>query len=218
MTQIAATVNQDATAPSDTSSEYALWLQYMNRGLFEWAIAHDWEALRHRYYPLITGTNKATISLPVDFIKIGRFPVIFDGQVEGTEIPMVIPEETHTYNSTDKYFTMAGDSSTGYALVFHPATLASGASVQIEYFAMPTSLASPLQIPLVTDSQFLVDRTIAYILESRSDARFQLVEVKARDRLLQMVENSDAAKYNSYAGHNYVSSPAQRMNFRVGRD
>ncbi len=219
MTQIAATVNQDATAPTSTSSEFALWLQYINRGIFEWANSHDWEVLRQRFYPAVTGVTQATVSLPADFRKLARYPVIYDGaQTEGTEFPMVLPEETHLYNSTDKYFTITGDISSGFALVFHPGTLASGVSLQIEYFATPTSLASPAQIPLVTDSQFLVDRTIAYILESRSDARFQLQEVKARDRLLQMIESADLAKYNSYAGPSHVRTPEERMNFRVGRD
>lgn len=219
MVQIASTVNQEATAPATGSSEWSLWLQYINRGIFEWANAHDWEVLRRRFYPVVSGMSLATVSLPQDFKKIAAAPVLYDGTIEsGVSFPEALAGQEGLYNTNDKYVEILGNLSEGFSMIFNPATLASGASLVIQYFSAPTSLTSGTQYPFVTDPQFLVNRTIAYIFEARSDSRFQLEEQKARDNLLTMVENQDASKYSSYANPNPVISTTQRLNWRIGRD
>lgn len=220
MTKIASTVNQEASAPSAGSSEWNLWLEYLNRGIQEWADANDWESLRKTYVPSITGASQATVTLPLDYRKIAGPPRLHKyGDVEGgTEYPYISQEKKGLYISTDEYVTEGGDISTGHHLLFHPMTLSSGASIEIPYFSMPTSLASPADVPAVNDSQFLIDRTVAYIFEARSDPRFQQEEVKARDRLLQMIENANLAKYNSYATPDPVQNTLRKSGFRIGRD
>lgn len=223
MQSIAATVNQEASAPDSNSSEYSLWLEYMNRAVQEWANANDWEVLKKTFWPGVTGASTATVTLPQDYRKLARAPILYsssnslDG--EGEEIPD-IPEETRgLYISTDKYVYETGNLSGGYSLVFHPGTLASGASLAITYFSIPTSLASPAEVPAISDSQFLIDRVVGYIFEARSDPRFQQEETKAREKLLQMVEMQNDQKYNSYSNPQYVmNGPLAKMRFRVGRD
>lgn len=219
MQKISTTVNQDSDAPATGGDEYNLWLAFINRALEEWAAAHDWESLRKTYFPTITGLSQASISMPLDFRKLAASPRLHTSdETSITEFPEVLPEQRGLYTSTDKYLTVLGNLNGGFNLVFHPATLASGASLELQYYSMPTALASPAEVPFIDDPQFLVDRTIAYIFESRSDSRFQLEEVKARERLLNMVENSDAAKYVSQAGANPVLTTIQKQNFRIGRD
>ncbi|MCK9371231.1 hypothetical protein M0R04_15065 [Candidatus Dojkabacteria bacterium] len=219
MVEIASLVNQEAVAPTAGSAEWNLWLSYLNRGVFEWSNASDWEVLRKRFYPVVTGTTQASVSMPADFRKIAAAPRIYDGSIEtGVEFPELLPEQEGLFASTDKYFQTTGDLSSGFSLVFHPGTLASGASLVIQYFSIPTSLASNAQYPLVTDSQFLVDRTIAYIFESRADARFQTSEVKARERLMAMVENANMSKYSSFANQNRTMDDTKKSGFRIGRD
>ena len=198
MQQIGSTVNQEATAPTAGGAEYNLWLNYINRGIQEWSEANDWEALRKYYRPGVTGISQASVALPLDYKKLAA-PVKLhkSGEVEGgTSYADILEEQQGLYKSTDEYVYETGDSSSGFNLVFHPGTLSSGASVEIQYYAMPTSLASPAEVPMVSDSQFLVDRTIAFIFEARSDVRYQTMESKARDRLLTMVENSNLSKYS----------------------
>ena len=216
MTQIASTVNQEAAAPVTGGDEFNLWLAYINRALFEWENATDWEVLRKDFVPIVSG---ATVGLPGDFKKISAPPRLYtDGITEGINFPEVLPDQTGMFSEIQKYVTIRGDVSNGFNMLFHPATLASGASLVISYFSMPTSLATTTDVPQMSDSQFLVDRTIAYILEARSDARFQLEESKARERLLNMVEANTAGRFNSYANPNPVLSTNQRAGFRVGRD
>jgi len=223
MQSIAATVNQEATAPTTGGAEYSLWLEYINRSVHEWAEANDWEVLRKTYFPAVSGTSGATLSLPLDYRKLAG-PVInysdsnYQG-IGGAEITDIPFEQRVLRGPTDNYVYETGDSSSGKSLVFNPATLSSGASIAIPYFSIPTSLASPAEIPVVPDSQFIIDRTISYIFEARSDPRFQQQEVKAREKLLQMIEMQNDQKFNSYAGQSYVQNgPLSRRGFRIGRD
>ena len=219
-TKIASTVNQEATSPSATSSEYTLWLSYLNRAVQEWSEANDWEVMRKNFFPTITGLSQATVPLPLDFKKLaGSVRVQRDGETEGgTTFPDILPERKDMYTSNDKYVYIMGDISSGLNMIFHPATLASGASVEMSYFSMPTSLASPANIPVVNDSQFLVDRVIAYIFEARSDSRSQEMEGKARERLMGMIENTNLSKYNSYDNPAPVITTLRKQGYRIGRD
>jgi len=220
MEQVASTVNQESSMPSAGGSEYNLWLTFINRAVQEWSESHDWEELKKYFYPGVTGVSQASISMPLDYKKLAapvRVQVSGDSE-GGTAFPDILENQKGMYLETDDYVYEVGDNSSGYHIVFHPGTLASGASIEIQYFSMPTSLASPAQVPLVNDSQFLVDRTVAYIFEARSDPRFQVMESKARDRLMLMVENSNLSKYNSYDNPAPVISTLRKQGFRVGRD
>lgn len=221
MTQIASTVNQEASSPTAGGDEYLLWLQYINRALFEWSNAADWEVLRKVYFPTITGSSNVTISMPQDFRKVAaEIRVYGNGYQNGRGLGEVLPDQIGQYSQSDDYFITRGDINNGFNIILHLGTfsVASGASLAIEYYSTVTSLASPAQVPVIQDSQFLIDRTIAYILEARSDARFQVEETKAREKLLAMVENNNAMRFNSYAGNNPVSNITHKSGFRVGRD
>jgi len=222
MQSIAATVNQEATAPTAGGAEYTLWLAYINRAYQEWGESHDWEVLKKTFWPGVTGVSTATVSLPLDYRKLAAAPRLHRedmSQIEGEEFADIQEETMGLYNKNDKFVYQIGDMSSGFSLIFHPGTLSSGASVEIPYFSVPTSLASPAEVPLVTDPQFLVDRAIGYIFEARSDPRFQQSETKAREKLLQMVEGQNDSKYTSYGSPQYVSTaPLRKAGFRMGRD
>jgi hypothetical protein len=218
MRQVSATVNQEATAPTDGSAEWSLWLDYINRAYQEWAEANDWESLRKRYFPIVSGVSLASVALPDDFNKLATSVKVWGETEDGVDFPEVMPEQIGIYQSSDKYMTVVGNHTNGWNMVFHPGTLASGASVQVDYFSTPTSLASSTNIPITADPQYLIDRTIGFIFEARSDPRFQIEENKARDRLLMMIENANASKYNSYSNPSQIMSPERKAGFRLGRD
>ena len=219
MQDIAVSVNQDTTMPTAGGDEFNLWLRFINRSVNEWAEAHDWEELRKEFRPTISGLTNVTIALPTDFRQLAAAPVYYGTNVAGgEEWPEILPEQQFLKATTDHWAQIRGDINSGYNLLWNPGTIASGATVSIQYFSIPTALASPAQIPIVPDSQFLVDRTIAYIWEVRSDPRFQQQESKSRQKLLLMVENANLKKFSSYAGANPVLGTLQRLNWRVGRD
>lgn len=204
--------------PSAGGAEFNQWLSFTNRAVAEFAQAHDWEVLRKEFRPTLSGLTNATIPLPDDFRKLASSPVLWGGTAGGKEWSEIPPEQQHFYDTTEDWVQVWGDISGGYNLIWNPCTLASGASVTIQYFSVPTSLASPAQIPVVTDSQYLIDRVMAFIFEARSDPRFQQAEVKAREKLMNMIENADSAKYNPYGQASQIMTNEQRRGFRLGRD
>ncbi len=216
---VAASTNQDPTMPTAGGDEYNLFLSFLNRAVQEFAEAHDWEDLRAEFYPVISGTTQATIALPQNFSHLAASPVHWGtGVTGGEEWPEILPEQRKLLDSTAQWIQVRGDINNGFNLIWNPGTLASGASIVIQYFSLPTSLASPAQVPLVPDSQFLVDRVTAYVWQVRSDPRYQAMEATARERLLNMVNNADAKKFSSYSSPNPVISSERRLGFRLGRD
>lgn len=212
--RVASLVDQSTTPPTAGGAEWNLRLKYINRAYEEWANAYEWEALRQTQYSTVTAS--ASISLPGNFHKMAAFPLLYNGVTGGEEWPEIQPNEKKLYSDTDKYFYLLGNRGNGFTMVWNPGTLASGASLFIQYYSFPSSLASPADVPVIPDPEFLVERSIAYVFESRSDARFQEIEAKAREKLLLMVDNENA-KARTYK--NTIETPERLyFGFRFGRD
>jgi len=224
MSTIASTVNLDPSAPVLGSSDYTLWISFMQRAQWEWQEAYDWEETRTWFYPGITlitsaSVGPATISLPNDFYKVAGPPINWTANnMNGIPWPEMLPEQRTLFSWSDKWFEVIGEQGGGYSLLWNPGTLSSGVSIEIQYFKVAPSLASAGQIPVMRDPQFIADRTIAYILEGRFDPRYQQVEAKARQKLLLMIDNQNAKKYGSFATPAYVTNATRKMGFRLGRD
>jgi hypothetical protein len=223
---ISATVNQDPTQPTDGGADFLLWLNFINRAQVEWAEAFDWEQLKKTHLTSLvipSGGSIASIGLPLDFRKLSG-PVInwSTGVTGGEGWPEILPERLMMQGTTDKFFFAQGDPSGGYNLQWYPGSTtnvgASGATISITYYSMPTSLVSSTQYPITPDSEFIAQRTIAYVLEARSDPRYQDEERKARERLLTMIENASVAKYESYVSPTKILTPENRQGFRLGRN
>jgi hypothetical protein len=122
------------------------------------------------------------------------------------------------YDSTDKFFYILGNRGDGQTMIWNPATIASGASMMITYFAFPTSLTSPANIPPMENPEFIINRTIAYIFEARSDARFQGFESRARENLLQQIDNQNDKGAAFMQNKNVKTQEQKYYNFRIGRD
>lgn len=219
--RIASLVDQSVDTPTAGGSEWNLRLKYINRAIDEWGAAFDWEALRKEHWMNVTGVSQASLSLPGDFHKMAGFPLLYGTVSGGEEWNEIKPDERKLYDDADEYFYILGDRANGHTMIWNVGTLASGASLLISYYAYPTSVASPADTILVSDPEFITNRVIAYIFESRSDGRFQQTEVKARENLLQMIENEQTARYSSYSmsDNKYVQTSDRLFHsFRIGRD
>lgn len=217
MARMSISVDQSVTPPTAGGSEWNLRLKFINRAYNEWNNAYDWAATIKTTFLTITGVSQASISLPADFRKMSGFPLYYSGGVsEGEEFPEIMPNEIKRYSSTDDYYYILGNSQGGYTMIWNPGTMASGASLYIQYYSTPTALASPADMPVLSDIDFLADRATAYVLEVRSDARFQEIETKAREKLLQMLDNENN---KSVAYRNRIETESKLyQNFRIGKD
>lgn len=222
MSNISSTVNQDPTQPTSGSADFLLWIQFINRAQVEWAEAYDWEVTKVLYHPTVatnTLSSFTSIGLPLNFRKLGGPVINYSSGLNGGETwPQELPEHVLEHADSDKFFTVNGDPSNGYYLLWSPGTLVSGASIEINYYSMPTTLTASNDVPIMPDSEFLVNRTVAYVLEARSDPRYQDQERKAREKLLQMIDNQNLDKFNPYTNPLPVLTPERRNHFRFGRN
>ena len=212
--RIAATVDQTVTPPSAGSAEWELRRSFINRAIEEWGQAYDWDTSRRTEFLNIT--SGPTVALPMDFKKMSGFPLLFGDVAEGEGWPEIQEHEAKRYTVSDHYYYINGDRANGYFMMWHPATLSSGASLMIQFYSFPTSLASPASMSVIGDPEFVVDRSIAYIFQSRNDARFQQFEAQAREKLLLMIDTDNE---RSRAYRSRVETPERAYHdFRLGRD
>ena len=216
--RIAAVVDQNEDVNDIPSSDYSLRLQYMNMALTEWAEIYDWQTLYKEYNSLVsTSSGNASIVLPSDFRKLASFPKItWDGSTTD-EFPEVRPQEDGRYTDNDKRVNIFGNPYDGYILRVKGVELISGASVKVPYYSSPQSLASPIDVPQMPNPDYLVQRTVSYIWESREDARFPQAKVEAEKILRNMIEQENVFSEASTFGR--IQSADERKNdFRWGRD
>ncbi len=216
---ISAVVDQSTTTPTAGGAEWNLRKSWINRAIEEFGHAYDWESMRKTIWVSVTGVSQGSLTMPMDFRKMARMPLYFSSGIDGgEEWSEIIPEEIGMYQSTDKFFYMLGNRGDGKTMVWNPATIASGASLMITYFAFPTSLTSPADSVIQENPEFLINRTIAYIFEARSDSRFQGFEARARENLLSMIDNQNDTSRAFGENDNIKTSLTKYWGFRIGRD
>lgn len=214
--RVAAVADQDESTANISTADYSLRRMYINMAQREWAESYDWRSLYREYNMLVsTSTGNASIALPTDFRKSAGLPKItFDGTT--TEIfQEVRAEERNTYSQNSRFVYFLGDQSANYTMVINAGTVASGASVFVPYRASVASLVSPANVAMCPNPEYLVQRTLAYIWESRSDGRFPQAKAES-DKLLQKM-----LEYEQTYGEGMIDSirTADRKynNFRWGR-
>ena len=215
--KIASLVDQSVIPPTVGGSEWNVRTTFINRSIKEWAEAYDWEALRVKTAINTSGVSGATLSLPTNFKKMAEYPVYYDGtNSTGVQYPEIQPNQTGLQESTDKYYYILGNPGNGFTAIWNPGTLVSGASIAISYYKQPTELSAITDVTECPNPEFIIDRAMAYIFEARSDARFQEMEAKAREKLLQMVDNENV---KSAAYLNDIKTPERLYyNFRIGKN
>jgi hypothetical protein len=101
-------------------------------------------------------------------------------------------------------------------LIVSPGTLCSGASIFVSYWKSLASLVSPADIVECPNPDYLVQRVIAMIWESREDSRFPQAKAEADKILARLLENENT---QGYAYDTSITTPEQRSySFRIGRD
>jgi len=155
----------------------------------EWAESYDWKCLYKEDNSVVsTSTGNTSVALPSDFRKLAGQPKItYDGATT-RDFSEIKPQQTRQYSSTSRYVYILGNPADNYTMVINAGTLASGASVMVPYYAAAASLASPVNITMCPNPEYLVQRTLAYVWESRGDERFPQAKLEADKQLKRMLE------------------------------
>ncbi len=184
---VGAYVDQSTDLPTD--DELTSRISYLDQSQKEWAGAYDWDIL-HRTSVIPFALSGVSVGLDPMFKKL-ESPVtdvsILNQPFQYIEIN---PADRFKKGPTDKYVYILGDVVTGKYLTLNPA-MTSNVSLQYDWLAFPTSLATLTDISSCPNPEFLVKRTIAFVLESRSDSRFPQVKADTQVLLNRMIADQD---------------------------
>lgn len=187
--EVGAVVDQDPATPS--GDDLTVQVKYAALALEEWGNAYQWKQLKvqHDLGFTLSGTS---IGLPGNF-KDFMSPMYehSPGLDAADEYQVIPPEGRFRKHSTDKYLVLMGDDLRGRWLKINPA-MKSGFSGVMDLQVYPSAMATLADICVCPNPEFIVRRTAAFILESRSDPRFPLMKAEADKLLARMIEEEDA--------------------------
>jgi hypothetical protein len=220
--RVAAVVDQDNDTSNISSADYALRLNFLNRRERTWSESGRYQVLFKRFNASTSqSTGNVTVSLPSDFRELSSFPdITYDGQ--NTELfPEIQGQDEGQFLDSDRYVEIIGNSFDGYSMIVNPGTdngfMASGASIKVPYYAVPTSHASPANNVTCPNPEYLVYGVIEDVFMAREDARSELARFKAETILANMLEKETTPSVAAY--DNEVKTVEQtRFAFRIGRD
>lgn len=208
LADVAAYIDQDTTLA--TGTELTVRVNLINQALNEWAETYQWASLRVTS-PVTFALSAVSIGLATNFKKL-MSPIVDRSLTSDNVYVQIRPEERYNKLSSDKYCYILGNDVIGKSLNVNPA-LASGASLVYDYQSTPSSMATLQDVSVCPSTDFLVKRTIARLLESRSDARFTFVKEEADSALANMMQEEATP---SGGQNNRTPNWATKANFRVG--
>lgn len=113
--------------------------------------------------PYTVYASGATVSLPTDFRELEQSPMIGNNLAD---------------------FRVLGNPLLGYNLILSGV---SGATVSMSYQRYPTGFTTLTSICELPDPEYVKQKVISYVLQSRNDDRFMVAERDAQTRLSNMV-------------------------------
>jgi hypothetical protein len=187
---VGAYTDQENVTP--TGTDLTTRISYANRALNEWSEFDDWDELISSYAFDVTGTDGISyaLTLPTLFKKPMSPLAVYNAQIP--VMYEIIPnDERFLIDQTKNYCYLSGDGLRGYTLNV-PKGLASGCSAIMDIQSFPTSLLSLIDVLPMRNSDFVVQRIISLVLESRGDDRFPIAKADADRKLAGMSEAQNA--------------------------
>jgi hypothetical protein len=202
--------DQESVTP--TGTDLATRTAYANRAVNEWSDFDDWEELLSSYAFSVTGTSGISyaLTLPTLFRKPMSPLAVYNGTYP-TLYEIIPTDERFTIDQSKNYCYLTGDNSQGYTLNV-PKGLASGCSAIMDIQSFPTSLLSLCSVLPMKSGDYVAQRIISLVLESRADARFPTAKAEADNKLAAMSEAQNAKNIGM------VNRIPIDQSFRIGED
>lgn len=192
------------TTPSGT--DLATRTNYADRAVREAAAYKQLNEFNAVYVTSVS--TLASISLPSNFREFLNSPKLDTGTTI-YEYPEIRPQERFDKNTDDKYCYVLGNPGNGYTAVFN--NLQVGATLSIDYQRYPVGFATLTDVCELSDDTYVVRKIESYVLQSRSDDRFPIINAEANKILENMAGRSDKTPGG---GLNQV--PFVNKTFRIG--
>jgi hypothetical protein len=176
----------DLEAALPSGDDLTVRIDYAQQAVREWADSYRWKELST---PTTLVATLTTVSLPTNFRELEGKPK----DTYGNFYPELPASERVYQETSDKYSYLEGNQTRGYVLTLNG--LSSLATLSLTYQRHPSNMATLTDVCEVPDDQFVVQKIISMVLQSRSDERFPQVEANAQRLLGNMI------------GRNMVTSP-----------
>lgn len=172
----------DLEAAEPTGTDLAVRINYAQQAINEWGAAYNWRQLNQH---LEITPSMASISLPSTFRRLLSPPQVLNGNGVWEKYPEILVEEKYDKDYDDKYCYIQGNPAEGYVAIFN--NLASSASLSIDFQRYPSNVATLTDTVEVDDGEYIKMKVISYVLQSRSDDRFPIVDADANRMLSNMI-------------------------------
>lgn len=167
----------DLEASEPTGTDLTTRTSYANQATKDACSSGRLPEMVTQYTVYATG---ATVSLPSNFRELDNFPRFYYNGVV-TDIPVYEPGRT----VSDQFSSyVLGDPNNGYSLILSGI---SGATVSIQYQRYPTGFTTLTSVCELSDPEYVKQKVISYVLQSRNDDRFLVAEREAQTRLANMI-------------------------------
>lgn len=167
----------DLEASLPTGTDLDTRTSYANQAVKDACSLFNFPQMSTQYDVYATG---ATVSLPSNFRELEGFPKFYYGGVK-TDIPVY----KHDYISSEPFSSyVMGNPSSGYNLILSGI---SGATISIGYQRYPTGFTTLTSVCELPDPEYVKQKVISYVLQSRNDDRFMVADSDAMNRLANMV-------------------------------
>ena len=167
-----------------TGTELTTRVNFANQAIRDACSAYRFREFTENYTVLATS---ATVALPSNFRELEEAPAVIDTNGDWTDYSQVRPEERFTKTSDSNYCYQLG-SPNDYVLVFN--NLSANATVSIQYQRYPSGMATYSDVCELPDAEYVRLKLISYVLQSRSDERFPIIDAEANNRLANMIGRS----------------------------
>lgn len=175
----------DLSATLPTGDELTTRSNYADRIVREAANASHLKEFSTQFN---SSFSSPTVSLPTNFREQESELYIMEGG-QWSPWPIIDSKEKYQMDPSARYAFVIGNPADGYVLNIN--AMASFSTLSIAYQKRPTGFTTLTSTCELSDEVYVTRKVESYVLESRSDDRFPLVDADAQRRLANMVGRSN---------------------------
>ena len=167
-----------------TGTELLTRVNFADQVVKDAASLYRFKEFETLYYP--STSTLASLTLPTNFRELSNTPSEMSAGGTYKSFPQIRLSEVYENTNKDNDFCyLLGNDMEGHTLVFNGLT--NNATLSLQYQRFPSGMATLSDICELPDPEYVKQKVISYVLQSRSDDRFPQIEADAQRRLQNMV-------------------------------
>ncbi len=197
----------DLEYASPTGTELTTRTNFANQAVREAADTYRFQVFNQEFNSFASG---ATVSLPINFREPIDSPKCLLSNGEWEEYPIIDLRDKYLHDSDESFSYILGSPSGGYNLILNG--LSSGASLSLPYQRYPSGFATLTDKCELPDDEYVKQKIISLVLQSRRDDRFTYADAEASRKLANMI----GKEARRPIGDNKTRQVSSYRNFNIG--